>query len=260
MSFDDSDPSKDIDNALVCFLMNDNEFPSNHKKRVDRQLCGEVEDGKKKGSKRRGIDLCNELEWLDVEERQLDFVLLKDYARSDDRGGGNAALEPKMEVRSKAQGSSPASDPNRTLEREGDDDGEDHGSIEVSHDLSSGISSDHSSDYSSDYSSDSSSEDYDDGVNERKESAVERHNARERRARGDGGEEETRRSLEEAKTILEEAKVMHGEVRDMLVEVRILHERLPALMRDFEAGLRLALDAMEDDPAGRLARQKQQAS
>ncbi|ROV95911.1 hypothetical protein VSDG_05146 [Cytospora chrysosperma] len=125
MTLDDSEP-KDIENALVCFVMNDNEFPSNLRKRVERQLYGEVEAGeRKKGSNQWGIDLCRELKWLDDEGRQLDFVLLKDYVRpvgtrgprptagkirslNDGRGDENAALGLRPEFRGKAQGVPPS--------------------------------------------------------------------------------------------------------------------------------------------------------
>jgi hypothetical protein len=120
MSLDDSEP-KDIENALVCFVMNDNEFPSNLRKRVERQLYGEVEAGeRKRGSNQWGIDLCRELKWLDDKGRQLDFVLLKDYVRPmgtrgprpiagkicslvDGRGDENAVVGLKPEFRGKAQ-------------------------------------------------------------------------------------------------------------------------------------------------------------
>lgn len=121
MTLDDSEP-KDIENALVCFVMNDNEFPSNLRKRVERQLYGEVEPGeRKKGSNQWGIDLCRELKWLEDERRQLDFVLLKEYVRpmgtrgprptagkihslNDGRGDENAVVGLKPEFRGKAQG------------------------------------------------------------------------------------------------------------------------------------------------------------
>lgn len=136
----DSDP-KDLDMALVCFVMNDNKFPTNLERRVHRQLNGQVveNDSHSKGSNQWGIDLYNELQWLDVEDKQHDFVLLRNYVKpmgargprptdeedDSDSGGDNDAASRSKQVRSKAQSGSSTSELEDSLANEDEDEHDD---------------------------------------------------------------------------------------------------------------------------------------
>lgn len=133
-----SDP-KDLDDALVAFIMNSNEFSTNLAKRVSRQCEGKVVENARirKGSNQWGLDLYEELQWLDDQEKQQEFVLLRDYVKSmstrgprpnyemirQDVPSDNDAVSRPERHQSKARGNSSMSEAEGFLER--DDEGED---------------------------------------------------------------------------------------------------------------------------------------